>query len=131
MIEAVYVGTLAPLLFLILVLKDANRRLILFLVWGLTAALGAYYLNAFFRDALGIPTEYVSTRVAPAVEELLKAATAILAHGIFNSIAAIPSAWFACVLVPTVIFAIEFLAWNIFGRKSASLPPALAKGVSK
>jgi RsiW-degrading membrane proteinase PrsW (M82 family) len=224
MIEAVYVGTLAPLLFLLLVLKEENRRLILFLLWGLTAALAAYYLNAILRDALRISTEEESRRVAPVVEELLKAAplflylfsrksdrsyeavrnglavgigfsilenvayltvsaphglrsvfgfivlrslsaclfhgaataltgyvvrqmrlyrlgspllalgvlaTAIMSHGIFNAIASIPSAWFACVLVPAALFAIELWTWNIFGRKSSSLPPSIAEGAMK
>jgi len=221
MIETVYVGTLAPLLFLLLVLKEGNRRLLLFLLWGLTASLGAYYLNAYLRDLFGMNAEQAATRIVPVVEELLKAlplfvyffsakndrsyevvrngfasgigfsvlenvayltvlapsglksalgfiilrsvsacllhgattaltgygirqmrlyrigspllvlgilGTAALTHSIFNRIGEISSAWFAAILVPGVVFAVELLGWNIFGRKSASLPPTVAQG---
>jgi len=224
MIETVYVGTLAPMLFLVLVLKDANRRVVVFLLWGLTAALGAYYLNAYLRDLFSMTTDAESDRVAPIVEEVLKAlplyfylfsrkndrsyeavrnglasgigfsilenvayltvlaptglrsalgfiilrsvsacllhgattaltgygvrqmrlyrvgspllaigilALAVVAHGIFNRIAGLPTAWLASILVPGVLFAVEFFGWNIYGRKPASLPPTIAQGEAR
>ena len=43
MVEAVYFGTLIPLLFLIIVIQGEYRKLILFLAWGLTSAILIYF----------------------------------------------------------------------------------------
>ena len=220
MITTVYVGTLLPMLFLLLVLKDANRRLVLFLLWGLTASLAAYYLNAAARDLLRTTASYESDHVAPVLEELLGAlpvylylfarknersyevvrnalasgigfsilenvaylttlapagvhsrllfivlrsvsacllhgattsltgyairemrlyrlrspfvllgalGVAILLHGIFNRLAGTAGLWSLSIAVPVALFSAEYFVWNIFGRRSASLPSAAAR----
>ncbi len=220
MIEAVFVGTLAPLCFLLIILKEDNRRLILFFLWGLAAALAAYYLNGFLQGALGLGLRETSIQLAPFTEESLKALPllyylfskkrersyevvrnalaigigfsileniayltvlapeglrsamgfavlrsasacllhgsavalvgytirqarlyrihspelilgalfcAVLSHGLFNYLAGIASAWPLCVLIPALLFSIEILAWNFFGKKPSALPAAIAE----
>lgn len=220
MITTVYVGTLLPMLFLLLVLKDANRRLVLFLLWGLTASLAAYYLNAAARDLLRTTAVYESDHIAPVLEEFLEALpvylylfarknersyevvrnalasgigfsilenvaylttlapvgahsrllfivlrsvsacllhgattsltgyairemrlyrlrsplmllgvllVAILLHGIFNWLAGNAKLWELSIAVPVALFAVEFFVWNVFGRRSASLPSAVVR----
>lgn len=73
MIEAVFIGTLAPMLFLLFVLKEDGRRLILFFLWGMCAALGAYYLNGYLQYRLGLTLADTSVKLAPYTEEALKA----------------------------------------------------------
>lgn len=78
MVEAVYIGTLLPLLFLIITIKGENRRLIQFFAWGLTSALIAYYLNNFIMAAFRLSQATLTIQVAPAIEETLKAAAVFI-----------------------------------------------------
>ena len=72
MIEAVYFGTLIPLLFLIVVIKGEYRRLILFFAWGLTSAILVYLINILLDTHLLLEQTFFLTQLIPAVEELIK-----------------------------------------------------------
>jgi RsiW-degrading membrane proteinase PrsW (M82 family) len=73
MILGMYAAIFAPLVFLLVILKKDNRRLILFFMWGLTAALIAYFANSFLCDRLRLDFGGMSRTVAPFAEEILKA----------------------------------------------------------
>lgn len=72
MIEAVYFGTLIPLLFLVVVIKGEYRRLMLFFVWGLTSAILIYLTNILIESYLEIEQTVLLTQIIPAMEEFLK-----------------------------------------------------------
>ena len=73
MVEAVYFGTLIPLLFLILVIKGEYRRLILFFSWGLTSAILVYLLNILAERYFVIDEAVLLTQLIPVAEEFIKA----------------------------------------------------------
>jgi RsiW-degrading membrane proteinase PrsW (M82 family) len=72
MIEAVYFGTLIPLLFLIVVIKGEYRRLILFFAWGLTSAMLVYLINIAIDNYLELEQRFFLTQVVPLIEEFMK-----------------------------------------------------------
>lgn len=72
MIEAVYFGTLIPLLFLIIVIKGEYRRLILFFAWGLTSAILVYLANILIENYFALEQNFLLTQLIPAMEELIK-----------------------------------------------------------
>jgi RsiW-degrading membrane proteinase PrsW (M82 family) len=73
MIFGMYAAIFAPLIFMLFILKKDNRRLILFFMWGLTAALMAYFANSFVCGWLNLDFGGMSRTIAPFVEEILKA----------------------------------------------------------
>jgi len=72
MIEAVYFGTLIPLLFLIVVIKGEYRRLILFFAWGLTSAILVYLINILIDSYFVFEQTFFLTQLIPAMEEFIK-----------------------------------------------------------
>lgn len=72
MLEASFIGCMLPLLFLAFSVKGESRRLILFFIWGLTAALAAYYINTIIDHYSTMNDRLLVTLVVPAVEEILK-----------------------------------------------------------
>ncbi len=72
MIEAVYFGTLIPLLFLVVVIKGEYRRLILFFAWGLTSAILVYLINILIDNNFVLDQTFHLTQLIPAIEELIK-----------------------------------------------------------
>ena len=81
MIEAVYFGTLIPLLFLIVVIKGEYRRLILFFAWGLTSAILVYIFNLMLDAYFPVEQAFQMTQLVPAVEELIKMAPLLFLLG--------------------------------------------------
>lgn len=73
MTGALYLGTVIPLLFLILFIRGENRILLLFLMWGLTAVLPASLINEWLARAADLCETDVAVFAVPMVEELLKA----------------------------------------------------------
>jgi len=72
MVEAVYFGTLIPLLFLVLVIRGEYRKLILFFAWGLTSAIIIYLINTLI-DTYFVPDEtLLLSQMIPFMEEFLK-----------------------------------------------------------
>ncbi len=72
MIEALYIGTLLPLFFLIMVIKGEYRRLIVFFTWGLTSTILVYFINIFI-DTYIIPDEtLLLSQIIPVMEEGIK-----------------------------------------------------------
>lgn len=72
MIEAVYFGTLIPLLFLIIVIKGEYRRLVMFFAWGLTSAILVYLINILIDNYIVLEQTFLLTQLIPAMEELIK-----------------------------------------------------------
>ena len=72
MVETVYLGTLIPLVFLMVSVTEGNRRLIGFLMAGLSSALIAFYVNNAIANAFQLEQSIMVTRVVPIVEETLK-----------------------------------------------------------
>jgi RsiW-degrading membrane proteinase PrsW (M82 family) len=72
MVEAVYFGTLIPLLFLVIVIKGEYRRLILFFSWGLTSAILVYLINLLIDTYYPVYNMIMLTQVIPVIEEFIK-----------------------------------------------------------
>ncbi len=72
MIEAVYFGTLIPMLFLIIVIKGEYRRLMLFFAWGMTSAILVYVINIVIERFFVLDQTFFLTQLIPAMEELIK-----------------------------------------------------------
>ena len=72
MIEAAFIGTLIPMLFLLLILRH-SRPMISVFCWGMAAFMLGYYTNSALVSSLGV-TEFLTASVfiAPPVEEFLK-----------------------------------------------------------
>lgn len=72
MIEAVYFGTLIPLIFLIIVIKGEYRKLVLFFAWGLTSAIIVYFINSIIDTYWTINQTVFLSQLIPTMEELIK-----------------------------------------------------------
>ena len=73
MIDAVFLGTMIPLLFLIILLKGESRMMMLFFAWGMVAFAMSHNVNDMLSEYLDISISELSVSWAPIVEELLKA----------------------------------------------------------
>ncbi len=78
MIWALYLGTMIPLLFLVIFVKRDNRLLLLFMLWGLTAVLPSALLNQLVYNNTLISMEAVTSFAAPLIEEFFKALPLLL-----------------------------------------------------
>ena len=68
-----FIGIAAPLAMMIFICRGDTRRLLLFLLFGMTVCYAAGWLNEFTRLALGLEVEIASTGLGPMAEELTKA----------------------------------------------------------
>lgn len=73
MIEAIFLGTIIPMVFLIIVLKGENRLMMTFFSWGLIAFIGSLNVNNMIIKYSDISQSLLSITWAPIVEELFKA----------------------------------------------------------
>lgn len=71
-IENIYLCLAAPLLLAILFLRRDGRRMLVFLLTGMTACLLSAYISSFCAAALEIDLQQASYVVSPAVEEMMK-----------------------------------------------------------
>ena len=72
MVEAVYFGTLIPLLFLVIVIQGEYRKLILFFAWGLTSAIIIYLVNILIDTYFVLDETLLLSQIIPLMEEFLK-----------------------------------------------------------
>lgn len=72
MIEAIFIVTALPLVFLLAFMQKEQRVFVYFLLWGLVAALLTYYVYVALGLA-GISLEYGAIGIGPLLEEFLKA----------------------------------------------------------
>jgi RsiW-degrading membrane proteinase PrsW (M82 family) len=72
MIWALYLGTLIPLLFLVIFVKKENRLLLLFMLWGLTAVLPSAFFNQLIFNKTSASLEEITSFAAPLIEEFFK-----------------------------------------------------------
>jgi RsiW-degrading membrane proteinase PrsW (M82 family) len=73
MIEAIFLGTLFPLLFLIIILKGENRLIMLFFTWGLVAFALSLTINNTLVNQYHFDFVSLSVTYAPVIEEFIKA----------------------------------------------------------
>ena len=73
MIDAVFWGTMIPLVFLIILLKGENRLMMLFFAWGMVAFALSLPANDLVRGQGGITISELSVTWAPIIEEFFKA----------------------------------------------------------
>ena len=71
-IENTYVCLAAPLLLAILCLRRDARRLLIFLLSGMTACLCSAYVSAYLAGATGTEAATASYEIVPVVEEAIK-----------------------------------------------------------
>ena len=73
MVYIIFICFAVPLLLLMTLLDRRARLLLGFMLLGLLVAVSAYEINTMVQLALGMSGQDISIRVAPIVEELLKA----------------------------------------------------------
>jgi len=73
MILEFYLAASLPLFFLLVFLESGQRRILAFLIWGLTAAVISYFLSIGLADVLTGSTVLPDVTIAPMVEEFVKA----------------------------------------------------------
>lgn len=71
-IENIFICLIAPLLIAVLCLRGSRRRMILFLLAGMTACLFSSYISAFIASALKADRLAASLEIAPMIEEIMK-----------------------------------------------------------
>lgn len=71
-IENIFICLTAPLLIAILCLPENRKRMLLFLLAGMTACLFSSYISTFLAAALKADRLSASLEIAPMVEELMK-----------------------------------------------------------
>ena len=71
-IENIYVCLMAPLTITAFCLRGRGRRMILFLLGGMTVCLLSSYISTFLAAARGTDLLTASLEIAPLVEELMK-----------------------------------------------------------
>lgn len=73
MILEFYLAASLPLFFLLIFLEGGQRRVLAFLVWGLTAGVISYYVNYDLYLAFASSAVVPEVTMAPVVEEFMKA----------------------------------------------------------
>jgi RsiW-degrading membrane proteinase PrsW (M82 family) len=73
MILEFYLAASLPLFFLLVFLEGGQRRILAFLIWGLSAAVISYYISNALYLALAGSTVLTDVTIAPMVEEFVKA----------------------------------------------------------
>lgn len=73
MLDAVFWGTMIPLIFLIILLKGENRLMMLFFAWGMVAFAVSLAVNDLLLVRGGLTPEGMSVTWAPLIEEFFKA----------------------------------------------------------
>ena len=71
-IENIYVCLAAPLILAILCLRKNGRRLLIFLLAGMTACLLSAYVSTYLTGVTGIDLTAASHEISPVVEEVMK-----------------------------------------------------------
>ena len=71
-IENIYVCLMAPLLITSLCLRGRSRKVMIFLLAGMTACLLSSYISTFIAAVQGAGTLSASLEIAPLVEEIMK-----------------------------------------------------------
>ena len=71
-VENVYICLAAPLIIAIVFVRDRGRRLLIFLLSGMTACILSSYISTFLATAMGADTLSASMELAPIVEECMK-----------------------------------------------------------
>jgi RsiW-degrading membrane proteinase PrsW (M82 family) len=73
MILEFYLAASLPLFFLLVFLEGGQRRILAFLIWGLTAAVISYYTNSGLSLMFAGSSVLPDVTIAPVTEELMKA----------------------------------------------------------
>lgn len=73
MITAIFLGTIVPIIFLIVILRGENRLVMIFFAWGLVAFMLSLTINNAILTAQRTDIATLSVTWAPVVEELFKA----------------------------------------------------------
>lgn len=71
-IENIYICLAAPMIVAIFCLDSYRRRIILFLLGGMTMCLLSSYINTFIAYAYGLNMLLASVEISPTVEEVMK-----------------------------------------------------------
>ena len=71
-IENIFICLTAPLLTAVICLKGTRRRMLIFLLAGMTACLFSSYISTFLAAALHADRLSASLEIAPMVEEIMK-----------------------------------------------------------
>lgn len=71
-IENIYICLAAPLLVAVLCLESYRRRIIIFMLSGMTMCLLSSYINTFLAAVYGLNALTASVEISPTVEEVMK-----------------------------------------------------------
>lgn len=73
MIFEFYLAASLPLFFLLIFLEGGERRILAFLIWGLTAAVISFHINSAISPAVAGTPVLSDVTIAPVIEEFVKA----------------------------------------------------------
>ena len=79
-----FIGIAAPLAMMLLICRGDTRRLLLFLLFGMTVCYATGWLNETARLALGLDPDAASTGLGPMIEELTKAVPVLVYAFLFK-----------------------------------------------
>ena len=71
-IENIYICLAAPLMVAVLCLESYRRRIIIFMLCGMTMCLLSSYINTFLAAVYGLNALTASVEISPTVEEVMK-----------------------------------------------------------
>lgn len=71
-IEHIYICLIAPLLIAVISTKGRGRRIVTFLLFGMTACLLSSYISSFIVAVQQIPLKLAAIEISPLVEEIIK-----------------------------------------------------------
>ena len=71
-IENIYICLAAPLMVAVLCLESYRRRIIIFMLSGMTMCLLSSYINTFLAAVYGLNALTASVEISPTVEEVMK-----------------------------------------------------------
>ena len=79
-----FIGIAAPLVMMLLICRGDTRRLLLFLLFGMSVCYGASVVNNFFQLRLGLETQAAANSIGPLFEELTKAVPVLVYAFLFK-----------------------------------------------
>ena len=83
-VENIYICLAAPMIVAAILLSSEKRKLILFLVVGMTTCLLSSYVSTFLASCYGADRQSASLELAPTVEEVMKLCPVIFYLMVFN-----------------------------------------------
>jgi RsiW-degrading membrane proteinase PrsW (M82 family) len=99
-IEHIYICLAAPLLIAVLCTKGRGRRIVTFIMIGMTTCLLSSYISSFLAASVGAPLDLAAIEISPLVEEVIKILPVLVYLTVFS-----PEGISECVMMTAIGFA--------------------------